>query len=155
MIPARTRLLTGTVDAPTVIPIGSTADAEARRAGALEFETMHDLVVVCGAHSELRFHTWSGARPALPAGATSATLVGHLPHLAPGQVLLLVEHRDPVGEEKAVADADPTRRHAVRLTTVDTFDGSRPAGRRAHRSADHRDHVGGRRRTALATARRG
>jgi hypothetical protein len=126
VVPQHTRLLTGTVDAPAVIPIGSRADTEARRAGALEFETMHDLFAVCGAHSSMRFHTWSGARPALPAGATSATLAGHLPHLAAGQVLLLVENRDPVGVDKALADADPTRRHPVRLVTVDSFDGPAP-----------------------------
>ncbi len=128
VLAAGTRLLTGSADAPAVIATGSPAEINARRAGALEFETMEPLFVVAGAHDAMRFHTWSGAFPVLCAGATSATLLGHLPDLAPGQVLILAEHRDPVGDDKSVADADPTRRQAVRLTDVraDADDGAGP-----------------------------
>ncbi|WP_420124762.1 putative baseplate assembly protein [Nakamurella sp.] len=126
VVPAGTRLLTGSPDAPVLISIGSPAEADARRGGALDFVTMHGLTVLSGAHSSMTFYTWSGARPGLPAGCTVATLTGHLPDLAPGQVLILLEHRDPVGESKAVADADPTRRHPVRLTSAQAFDGPHP-----------------------------
>lgn len=126
VVPAGTRLLTGGVDAPSLISVGSPAEAAARRAGALDFQALSQLDVVAGAHSAMRFHTWSGARPGLPAGATAATLVGHLPELAPGQVLILVENRDPAGPRKAVEDADPARRQAVRLTAVVATDGTGP-----------------------------
>jgi hypothetical protein len=126
VVPAGTRFLTGGVDSPPSILSGSTAESDARRSGALEFQAMHDLPVVSGAHSAMSFYTWSGSRPVIPAGATSATLRGHLPDLAAGQVLILVEHRDPVGDQKAVTDADPTRRHPVRLTSAQAFDGSAP-----------------------------
>jgi len=126
VVPAGTRLLTGSLDAPYLIPVGSDAETDARRAGALEFQTMHNLTVVSGANSSMPFYTWSGARPALPAGATAATLAGHRPDLAAGQVLILMENRDPVGPAKAVADADPTRRIAVRLTSAVADAGSSP-----------------------------
>lgn len=126
VVPAGTRLLTGTPDSTRLVPLGSTAETDARRAGAVEFQTMHDLPAVSGAHSSMSLYTWSGARPALMTGSISATLTGHLPDLAIGQVLLLVEHRDPVGIHRAVADADPSRRHPVRLSSVDAFDGPNP-----------------------------
>ena len=123
VVPPRTRLLTGTLDAPCLVPAGADAEIRARRAGAIEFQTMEPLLVVVGAHSSMHFYTWSGSRPALPAGATAATLAGHLPDLADGQVLILIENRDPQGPQKAVADADPSRRQAVRLTSAVAFDG--------------------------------
>lgn len=126
VIKAGLRLLTGGPGAPGFIPAGSAAEISARRAGALEFQTLDSLPVLAGVHSAMRFYTWSGSRPALPAGATSATLAGHLPDLAPGQVLILMENRDPDGPQKAVADADPARRQAVRLTRVTAFDGASP-----------------------------
>ena len=126
VIPAGTRLLTGSLDAPCLLPAGSDAEISARRDGAIEFQALDSLSVVAGAHSSMHFYTWSGSRPALPAGATSATLAGHLPDLAPGQVLVLMENRDPDGPQKAVADADPSRRQAVRLTGAIAFDGANP-----------------------------
>jgi Baseplate J-like protein len=118
IIPQGTRFLTGPVDAPNLLTAGGDDEAAARRAGALEYQAISSLDVVAGAHCALLFHSWSGSRSTLPAGCTSATLVGHHPDLAAGQVLLLVEHRDPVGRFRAVEDADPTRRQAVRLDEV-------------------------------------
>jgi Baseplate J-like protein len=126
VIPVGTRLLTGNPDAPCLIPAGSAAEINARRAGAIEFQALDSLSVVVGRHSSMHFYTWSGSRPALPIGATSATLAGHLPDLARGQVLILMENRDPDGPQKAVADADPSRRQAVRLTGVVALDGDSP-----------------------------
>lgn len=124
IVPAGTRLLTGSLDAPCLIRAGSDAEIRARRAGAIEFQALDSLPAVVGAHSSMGFYTWSGSRPALPAGATSATLAGHLPDLAQGQVLILMENRDPEGPRKAVADADPSRRQAVRLTSAVAFKGA-------------------------------
>jgi len=100
------------------------------------------------AHNEIRFYTWGDAECCLPRGTTSATLVdgparraeepvepGEQPdddadapqpgagtverplHLQPGDVLILEEVIGPV--TGARADADPARRHAVRLTRVE------------------------------------
>jgi hypothetical protein len=74
-------------------------------------------------HNYITFYTWDDRVCVLPAGATSATLRdeqrGHeraLKHLQSGAVLIFEEVRglrtgDP-------AEADPTHRHAVRLTKV-------------------------------------
>ena len=51
VIPAGTRLLTGGLDAPCLIPVGSDAEISARRAGAIEFQAMDSLSVVAGVHS--------------------------------------------------------------------------------------------------------
>ena len=82
-------------------------------AGVEVFETMHD-VTLHAAHNELRFHTWGNRECCLPTGATGATLHGSVPSLRAGDYLILEEVRGPeTGNE---ADADPTHRHAVRLT---------------------------------------
>lgn len=75
------------------------------------------------AHTRIGFYSWSRRSCCLNAGATNATLLDSwLPdgqralQLQPGDVLVFVEVKDPrTGLE---ADADPTRRWAVRLTEV-------------------------------------
>lgn len=67
-------------------------------------------------HNLMSFYTWTGTACCLPVGATSATLAGTFPELAAGDVLILAEQRNPVTGE--TIDADPTHRHAVRLTSV-------------------------------------
>jgi hypothetical protein len=67
-------------------------------------------------HNEILFHTWGDAKCCLPKSATLATLSGHFPHLQPGNVLVFVEQKG--SRTGASADADPLRRHAVRLTRV-------------------------------------
>lgn len=89
---------------------------DAVRAGALVFESLHDLALHA-AHNEIAFHAWSDERCCLPAGATEATLRGPLPDLAPGDLLLLEEVREP--RTGVPADADPDHRHVVRLTRVE------------------------------------
>ncbi len=75
-------------------------------------------VVFRQAHSELRFHTWGDEECCLTAGATSATLLDPDRGLAlrVGDVLVLEEVKGT--RTGNPADADPTRRHAVRLTSV-------------------------------------
>jgi hypothetical protein len=69
------------------------------------------------AHNRIPFYTWSDEDCCLPAGATRAFLRDNGPQalqLAAGDVLVFEQHRDPV--TGTTADADRSRRHAVRLT---------------------------------------
>ena len=86
--------------------------------GGTVFELMHDLRLY-QSHNRIGFHTWGDESCCLPSGATRATLRDDATNrlrLRPGDVLILVEQRDP-GTGLA-EDADPARRHAVRLTKV-------------------------------------
>ena len=107
---------------------------EALGAGPAVFETLHD-VTLRSAHNGidqngeeivLRFYTWNDEQCCLPRGATAATLRGPLPQLEVGHLLLFEEVRGPRTGE--AADADPSRRHVVRLTrveeTADPLDGT-------------------------------
>lgn len=80
------------------------------------FETMESLQSLFADHNELRFYSWSDERCCLPTGAISATLAGHHPALTPGMILLFEEVIGP--ETGSPSDADPTRRHVVRLDRV-------------------------------------
>lgn len=75
-------------------------------------------------HNRFDFYTWGDERCCLPVGATAATLAGHWPELAPGEVLVFEEVVGPRTGE--AADADPAHRHAVRLTAVRARDGASP-----------------------------
>ncbi|HYN19748.1 MAG TPA: putative baseplate assembly protein [Thermoanaerobaculia bacterium] len=88
---------------------------EALAAGATVFETMHDVTLLKD-HNEIRFYTWSDEDCCLPAGATSATLIGSHPRLKPGSLLLFEEVVGPATGDPA--DADPRHRHVVRLTSA-------------------------------------
>ncbi|NBD09002.1 MULTISPECIES: putative baseplate assembly protein [Corallococcus] len=101
---------------------------EAVNAGAEVFESLHPLTLHSG-HGRILFHTWGEDRCCLPQGATAATLL-NVPsefdpakrvltpeNFAPGRVLLLEEGRSPQTGRRV--DADPSRRHAVRLTQVE------------------------------------
>lgn len=81
------------------------------------------------AHNEIHFYTWRESECCLPAGSTSATLVAIPPfelQLAPGDILVFEEVLGPV--TGTAADADPSHRCAVRLTSVtaavDPLDGT-------------------------------
>lgn len=74
-------------------------------------------------HNRLTFYSWSDERCCLPRGATRATLRGHHPDLAPGIVLVFEEVKGPL--TGVAGDADPAKRHALRLTrVVHTGDGA-------------------------------
>src|SRR3970282_1791364 len=64
----------------------------------------------------MSFHTWGDVGCCLPRGATHATLRGHHANLKPNDVLVLREVVSPTTFEPE--DAQPTRRGAVRLTSV-------------------------------------
>ena len=77
-------------------------------------------ITLTAAHHQMPFHTWGNRRCSLPLGATAATLAGHYGALAVGEVLVFEEVVGPRTGE--IADADPGRRHAVRLTAVRCLD---------------------------------
>jgi Baseplate J-like protein len=116
-VPAGTALATRLPNQGVALPADPALLAKAQAV----FETVHPLDELFAAHDELPFHTWSDQECCLPKGATHATLRGHFPNLHPGDVLLFEEVLGP--RSGGAADADPTRRHAVRLTAVTAFDG--------------------------------
>lgn len=119
-LPAKTKLLTRVPDQGTRIPPGSTLYDQALSSGSEVFETMAPVDELYRAHNELQFYTWGEKECCLPGGATRATLIGNHPNLTKGDVLILVEKLGPkTGEAE---DADPARRHAVRLIRVATED---------------------------------
>jgi predicted phage baseplate assembly protein len=94
---------------------GSSAHNSALAASTEVFETLHD-ATLSATHNEIRFYTWGSARCCLPAGATSATLLGAFPKLKIDDVVVFEEILGPT--TGLVADADPTHRHAVRLSAA-------------------------------------
>nr|MDT0659422.1 putative baseplate assembly protein [Micromonospora sp. DSM 115978] len=82
--------------------------------GDATFHTLHP-VTLSAARNAIDIYTWGRQRCVLPAGATTATLVGSRASLGltAGDVLLFEEVRGPDGDP---TDADVTHRHPVRLT---------------------------------------
>ena len=81
-------------------------------------------------HNQIRIYTWRESECCLPAGTTAATLVANPPgelHLSPGDIIIFEEVIGPITGSSD--DADPSHRHAVRLTrvthTVDPLDGTK------------------------------
>ena len=88
------------------------------------FEALLPLDELRAAHNELGFYTWSDQDCCLPAGATSATLAGHFPDLAPDQFLAFEELVGP--RTGNPADRDRSNRSVVRLEAVSAFAGGAP-----------------------------
>lgn len=102
-------------DLPACFTPGSRAHQRATESGATVFELMEPLTL-CHEHNEIRFYTWGARECCLPKGAVRATLRGDLRNLKEGMVLVFKEVRSPrTGDPH---DADPSHRHAVRLTEV-------------------------------------
>jgi hypothetical protein len=113
-LPAGTRLLTRVPGWPLHVAESEELRLVAAEQGAQPFLTLEELTA-WPAHGRMRLHTFGADALALPAGATEAFVVGNLPNLAPGDVVVLQEERGATG---ARADADPEHRHAVRLVEV-------------------------------------
>ena len=120
------RFTTQLPDASPGTALDATLGAAAIEAhGPRVFEPM-DSVTLRPALSEIRLWTWSEHECRLPRGATRAWLdgtsiieasqQGPTPMLAPGDALLLEQRVDP--QTGLAADASPTARHIVRLTSV-------------------------------------
>lgn len=117
VLPAATTLLSAVPGLPATIAPFSADHRTALAASPVVFETVEEAVLHSGL-DELRFWTWGEQDCCLPAGATSATLRGHHPRLRAGEVVVLAETVSPATLQEA--DADPTRRVAVRLVDVRT-----------------------------------
>jgi hypothetical protein len=111
----RTQLLTTVAGQPVCIQPKSTDYDRALGSGAEVFETKQ-AARLYPAHNVIHFYTWGARECCLPRGATRATLREWFPYLKAGDVLGLAEVKGPRTGE--VEDADPARRHAVRLTHV-------------------------------------
>ena len=83
------------------------------------FMSMQSAVLFC-ALNRIDFYTWGDTDCCLPAGATEATLAGHLARLQPGDMLIFEEVRGPLTGQPE--DADPAHRCAVCLTSVTCAD---------------------------------
>jgi hypothetical protein len=87
--------------------------------GTQFFEAMHDLTLY-SAQNEIEIYAWGASQYSLPKGATQATLTdtgGQLKQqIQAGSVLIVEQVRGR--ESGKLEDADPTRRHAVRLIRV-------------------------------------
>jgi len=117
VLPARTRCATlfpGAV-APILAHEGF-AYQQAINSGAVFFETTADSDPLSASLFEMPLYNWSDSQSCLAPGATHATLTGAFPALAKGMVLVLAEAIGPLTGDPA--DADPTKRQAVRLTNV-------------------------------------
>jgi hypothetical protein len=112
-LPTGTPLATRLAGQPVRLPAG---DPELLGRARVVFETVHPLEELFLAHNELPFYSWSDQECCLPKGATRATLLGHYPNLLVGDALLFEEVLGPRSGE--AADADPAKRHVVRLTSV-------------------------------------
>jgi hypothetical protein len=125
-IPAGTRFVTTLPAAPVLLPASAEVFRAISQTGAQIFEAMGPVVSLFDGHNQMPFYNWSATECCLPAGATRGTLRGQHPDLRPGDVLVLAEVRGPNTGNRE--DADPRRRHPVRLTAVtlgaDPLDGT-------------------------------
>lgn len=110
-----TRALTRVPGLSALTAADAPAVAEALALRPQVFELVHNIQLYA-AHNRLDFYTWGARECCLPRGATQAALAGHYPKLAVGDVLILAEVRGPA--TGLTQDADPSKRHAVRLTGV-------------------------------------
>ena len=110
-----TQLLTPGSQPGPILGFSSSAYTQAISEGPQVFELMESATLYAE-HNQICFYTWGDRECCLPAGSTSAWLRGPLPNLASGMVLILVEAKGP--NTGQAADADPTHRWAVRLTSV-------------------------------------
>ena len=115
LVPKGTRLLTKTIELPTVMEPGSRDEARALDAGALMFETASD-AILRPAHNRFFFYTWGDTGCCLPRGSTAATLEGHAEGLRAGDFLIFKEALSPTRFDES--NADRSHRHVVRVTRV-------------------------------------
>jgi hypothetical protein len=113
-----TKFLTGVgaLESVPVIEQGTDVFAKALSERPQIFELLDDDIKLFKSHNRIKFYTWGARECCLPKGATRAALDGDFSTLEEKDVLILVENRGP--ETGNLEDADRTRRHAVRLTSV-------------------------------------
>jgi hypothetical protein len=111
VLPAGTPIMSSERDGAASMPPEALTEEIAGRAAV--FETLHE-VRLLQARNTIQFHTWGDPHCCLPQGATEATLAAGAADLQlnTGDVLVFEEVLGPSG---LAVDADPGRRHAVRL----------------------------------------
>jgi hypothetical protein len=112
-LPRQTQLLTQVPGLPPILRDRSPEYTQAIGAGPMVFETMEKRTLRSTLNS-FELYAWGDRECCLPVGATTATLRGRHPDLHAGDVLIFVEQRSPRSGNSA--DADPSHRHAVRLS---------------------------------------
>ena len=119
-----TPMLRRSGDLPRVLTPASKDLRDALAAGAIVFETAHQISLFADLN-ELSLYSWGDLGCCLPRGATHATLRGAHPDLRKNDVLVFQEVASPTTFNEH--DADRARRWAVRL--VDVKAGVDPSGR--------------------------
>jgi hypothetical protein len=117
-LPAGRQFLTRVLNQVPRITPNSRELSDALAANPEVFESMHP-VPLFAAHNELRFYTFGDVQCCLPKGATRAALRSpptNPARLRNGDVLIFQEKLGPLTGNSV--EADPMRRHAVRLTRV-------------------------------------
>ena len=117
MIPAGSMILSHLDPAPGVtLSPNSTELAMALSQRPTVFSSRHEQRLF-SAHNEMPLYGWGAVDAQLAQGATTAALVGHFPNLQEGDLLIFQEK---VAAHNGLAhDADRSRRHAIRLTSVE------------------------------------
>ena len=120
LTPQTTRYLFLTTCAPTIVVDAPTVVQALQLRRTQVFEPIFDpasSINLTPANNRISFYTWSNGQCCLPAGATNATLLNkNGVTLHAGDVLIFAETVGPL--TGLAADADPTRRWAVRLTSA-------------------------------------
>ncbi len=130
---------------------GSSAHNSALAASTEVFETMHDATLFA-THNEIRFYAWGNARCCLPAGATSATLLGAFPKLKIDDVVVFEENTRSNNRPLRRCGSDPSPCSAPQRSK----DKRRCAGWPVRDAAEHgfrrcyRDRMGCRGRAAVS-----
>ncbi len=114
-LPAGTLFYVRVPGLPAVAKAGDPVAQQLAKTGNPVFSSLQPATLFTEQNS-MDFYTWGDANCCLAPGATSATLVGNLTSLKPGDVLVFEEVAGP--DTGNAADANPTHRAAVVLTGV-------------------------------------
>lgn len=125
LLPAGTPVLTKIPGAaPSIMPLlGGIIPDDVLLRQPTVFLTAKD-VDLFAVNNHMKLYTWGERRCCLPQGATRATLQGHRPDLAAGDILVFAEWRGAL--TGMVEDANLSRRHAVQLVEVVSKVGGQP-----------------------------
>lgn len=123
-----TQLLTRIATQGLVVDPSSAAYRQALVSNVEVFESMEEKTLFPD-HNELHFYTGGDNLCCLPKGATEATLDGHYPLLydADHKIYAILILEEVLGPKTGVPeDADPSHRHAIRLTGVNCTTNGNP-----------------------------
>jgi hypothetical protein len=112
-----TGLNRGTVDPRTILQWDDLREVPASSYEVFEPVQRTGEIRLLSAHNEIRIYTWGKRECCVERGATSVSFVDRGLDLHEGDLVVFEEIRGPV--TGLPADANPTHRHAVRLTRVE------------------------------------